>query len=246
VTRSSLALAALAALCMAPSAARALDLPGPTGLGAAELAALGQGEPVIRLLKGAGELSLPEAAPGGRETRAAVARLKPNYLVEVVASYPSAALSDALRGLAAALDDVEGYVGIPYYSEKNKKTYDLFDRARVLSRSGEAGAAAIEAAMHMKPFEDYRARYEVSLSAEALLFTGANLDNLVYKGVKAVKPGEMLWRIVAYRAGDRILFFGVGAVKAFDLFGAARDRLEPSFIGRTRAFFESMRARIGK
>lgn len=217
---------------------------GPQGLDAAEFLALGRGEAIVRLPGSAAGLSLARTVEGGGEALDSVVTLKPNYLVEVVASIPRANFHNALSALAAALADVPGYVGIPYWSESFKKTYDLFDKAAILSRSARPDGGVIEALMHMKPFDDYRARYEWRLSEDSFSFSGANLDRLVYRGFAAVKPGEMLWRIVAYRSGDRVWFHGIGAVKAFDLFGAVRGKLEPSFIGRTKAFFESMQERM--
>jgi hypothetical protein len=222
----------------------AQSFPAPLGLGSAELVTLEQGKPVFRILGKSSELSLPAMVPGGSAALDAVSRLAPNYLVEVIASYPAKGHEAAFPSLAATLANVEGYVGLPYYSEKYAKTYDLFDSAKVLSRDSRGGQSVIEALMHMKPFDEYKVRYQCEATQASLVFSGSNLDYLVYKGIKAVKPGEMIWRIVAYRSGDRLYFHGIGAVKAFDMFGAVRDRLEPSFVGRTKAFFLAMQDKI--
>jgi len=50
----------------------------------------------------------------------------------------------------------------------------------------------------------------------------------------------MVWRLEAYAEGDRWILYGIGAVKAFDMFGLLRDRLSASFMGRIEAFFGYM------
>jgi hypothetical protein len=177
--------------------------------------------------------------------RSKVVSLKPNYLTEVLASVPAADERTAtaiLERLASTFADPMGYVGIPYRSKRNRKTYDLFDKMEVQARASLPGGESIEVLQHMEPFDDFRACYEYNLEGSALRFTGSNLDPIIYsyRKFKAVSPGGMVWAIYAFRDGGRVLFYGVGAVKAFDLFGALRDRLEASFMGRVEAFFTAM------
>lgn len=217
---------------------------GPfAGLSAAEEAALARGEALVRTPSGASRLSPPEGAPGAGELLESMQRLKPNYLVEVIAVVRGGDPA-VLDRLASALSSPEGWVGIPYFSKRHDRTYDLYDLSAATSRSRLPDGESFEARHHMQPFENYTARYELKRTAESLVFSGATTSPLVYKGVRATGPGDLQWRILAWKGPDAWYFYGVGAVRAFDLFGAARERLEPSFIGRTEAFFEFMRSRF--
>ena len=206
----------LALLVAAAATARAE--PAFRGLDAGEAAALDSGKAVIRSVRDPSKLAL--AAPGAAADglRAAVASLRPNYASEVLAVAPAAdeaAASALLSKLAAALADIKGYVGIPYWSKQQQKTYDLFDKVEVLSRAGAGGGEAIEALQHMEPFDDFRSRYEYSLSGPtgslaSLSFSSRNLDPIIYtyRNFKAVSKGDMLWALYAYRDGNRVVFYG--------------------------------------
>ncbi len=243
---------AAAALATALAGAAAAEQPF-RGLDAAEEATLAAGKAVIRSVRDARSLGLAASGKAAEELRARIASIRPNYVSEVIAivQAPSAEAAAADLGrLAAALADVKGYVGIPYFSKRQQKTYDLFDKLAVGSRRPLAGGESIEATQHMEPFDDYAARYEYRLEGSAkaetaLVFSGVNLDPIIYsyRNFKAVSPGDMVWALYAWREGDRVYFYGAGAVRAFDLFGAFRDRLEPSFTGRIQAFFDYMTAR---
>jgi len=227
-----------------PAAAKPLPAGPFPGLGDGDLAALGRGEALLRTPSTASQLTPPLGAPGVDELMASMKRLGPNYLVEMIARVHG---GDAgiLDRLVAALSTPEAWVGIPYYSVRQGRTYDLYDLSVATARTRVSDGEQIEARHHMQPFEPYTARYEYHRGPASLLFSGSTTAPLVYKGIRAVGPGELQWRILAWKSGEFWYFYGVGAVRAFDLFGAARDRLEPSFIGRTEAFFKFMRGRFG-
>lgn len=218
--------------------------PAEGKLSASDNGALVRGEAVVRILGSVGELSLPQSRRGAGEVISSLRKIRPNYLVEVVAMLPEASNPAALASLAASLADISGYVGIPYVSDWDKRRYPLFDKAFAYSRTRNGDGEVIEAVMHMKPFDDYRTRYSLDMGIDWLYFQGSNLDRLVYNGIAAVKVGDMAWHIVAYRSNGNAWFHGIGAVRAFDFFGAVRNRLAPSFIGRTKAFFMAMRKKM--
>ncbi len=225
------------------------------GLSAEELDRLGRGSAVIRPAGDYRKLALVSAGSTADELRARVAAIRPNYVTEVISMIPAsdAAAADAiLRNLAAALADPMSFVGIPYWSKQQQKTYDLFDKMTVVTRSQTATRQMVEVVQHMEPFDDFGARYECRLEVDpsghavALRFSGVNLVPIIYsyRNFKAVQSGDMAWELYAFRDGARIVFYGVGAVKAFDLFGAARSRLEASFMGRVEAFFKYMAGKV--
>jgi hypothetical protein len=227
-----------------------------SGLNAQEFARLQEGEAVIRSVPDARKLALAATGKTADEIRAQVAAIRPNYLSEVMALVSVAddkAASAVLERLAAAVADVKGYIGIPYWSKRQKTFYDLFDKMDIWSTKPLPGGESIEVVQHMEPFDDYGARYDYRLEsspgipaapgkASALTLSATNLGPIVYSygGYKAVSPGGMLWSLYVYRDSGRILFYGVGAVKAFDGFGLFRERLETSFMGRVEHFFGFM------
>ncbi len=227
------------------------------GLSADDLDRLAKGAAVIRPAGDYRKLALGAAGSVADELRARVAAIRPNYVTEVLSILPAsdaAAADSILRKLAAALADPKSFIGIPYWSRQQQKTYDLFDKMTIVTRSATAGGQTVEVVQHMEPFDDFGARYEYRLELDAaglatgLRFSGVNLGPIIYsyRNFKAVTPGDMAWELYAFRDGARIVFYGVGAVKAFDLFGAARSRLEASFMGRVEAFFGYMAGAIKK
>jgi hypothetical protein len=242
--RAAIALLAGLALGIPAAAQGALR-----SLSADETSRLGRGEAIVRSVPDYRRLALAAPGKAADGLRSAIAALKPNYLSEVIASAQAAddaAAAAILDRLAAALAEPKGYVGIPYYSKRQKKTYDLFDKMEILARKAAPGGESIEVLQHMEPFDDFRARYEYSLEGGTLRFSGTNLDGIIYsyRKFKAVSAGGMLWSLYAFREGDRLIFYGVGAVNAFDLFGVFRDRLETSFTGRIEAFFTAMSSKM--
>jgi len=96
----------------------------------------------------------------------------------------------------------------------------------------------------MKPFEDYKASYEYRISADSLIFRSVNLSHIAYKGIRSVAPGNMKWYLYVFHSDGFLVYYGIGAVKAFDMVGLIRDRLEVSFIGRVGAFFDYMSTQL--
>ncbi|MCE5256779.1 MAG: hypothetical protein LLF89_08040 [Spirochaetaceae bacterium] len=209
-----------------------------------EIAALDRGEMIVHSLKDSGKLSLMRDDSNTREIARRVQELHPNYMTELMASVPMKSApeaKDTLDRIAAALADVKGYINIPYWSKRQKTTYALFDKMDVLGRKplGPGKGESIEVRQHMEPFDDFRMRYDYRVETDALRFSAVNLDNVIYtyQHFQAVSPDNMVWELYVFYQRDRLYVYGIGAVKAFDMFGLFRDRLEPSLMGRVEAFF---------
>ncbi len=226
-------------LTLAAAGARAQDSPF-RNLAPEEQAAVLRGESVFRQPSGWKALSVPAGAPFARDIEETVRKLGANYIGEVVMTVPKDGNPGLLARLVRDLQDVESHVGIPYWSRRHKKHFDLFDSVRILERTGTEAEGSLTAEQHMKPFDDYRSRYSWSLRGDRLSFLSTNLTHLSYDGRKSVTPGDMVWRLEAYADGDSWVLYGIGAVKAFDMFGLIRDRLSASFMGRIEAFFGHM------
>lgn len=209
-------------------------------LSSEEAAAVSSGKSVFRQPSGWKDLSVPAAAPFAKDIEETVRKLGANYIGEVVLVLPKTANPDLLAVLVRNLADVESHVGIPYWSVRNQEYFDLYSRAKVTERTGIWVEGGLTADLYMKPFDEYRARYDWSLRGDRLSFSSVNLTQLSYRGRKAVNSRDMVWRMEAYAVGDHWILYGVGAVKAFDMLGLLRDRLSESFMGRIEAFFGYM------
>ncbi len=229
--------------------AAAIDLTaaGLKNISQADIAILESGQALVRPVRNRHEIAL--IAPGelADTLRHDISVLNPNYLSEVIALIP--AEEKTLDNLAASLIDVKEFIGIPYYSKRQNTFYDLFDRMDIERQELGSSGGFIQTLQHMEPFDAYRARYDYAFNAAAgqnsVFFKAANLEPLVYYGgISAVGIGNMLWLLYAYEYTGHIVFYGVGAFKAFDFFGLIRDRLETSLIGRVDAFFGFMKKTI--
>jgi len=221
------------------------------GLSNAETDALERGELIVRPLEDSGKLSLARDDNATKEILRRIQAIRPNYTAEFMAFVPvkdTAKAESMLNRIAEALSDVKGYVNIPYWSKQQKTTYALFDKMEVLDRKalGSGKGETIEVRQHMEPFDEFRAQYDYSLEAGTLRFSAVNLDHIVYtyQHFRAVAPDNMVWELYVFRQDDGLYVYGIGAVKAFDLFGLFRDRLEPSLMGRVEAFFTYITKKI--
>lgn len=203
-----------------------------------ELAALERGEVLVGKLADWKRMGLGAAGLLPDRLRARMAKLRPNYVTEFMAVAPSG--QQGLEAARAALSDVKGYLGIVYHSKQYDSDLPLFDKMIVKSRSPVPGGETILTSQHMMPFEDFDAKNEYSLAGDDLYFSSENQSPLRYYGWYAVSPGEMIWTIFVRRVGDRDCFYGIGGMRAFDILGAVRSRLENSFIGRVEAFMRFM------
>jgi hypothetical protein len=237
------------ALALAVAAAWAQGAAAPLKLDADEAARLASGEAVIREVKDSRSLSLTASGELADKLRSRVASIRPNYLSEVMFALPSR--EGAIEDLASAVANVKDYVGIQYWSKRQKTNYNLFDRLDIVSRVAIAGGEQIEVLQHMEPFADFGCRYSYRSSAapsgrgREFFFECENTSPISYSGLNAVSPGRMAWLIYAFPSDGKVIFYGVGAVRAFDMFGAIRERLEVSFLGRVEAFFGHMSKKLG-
>ena len=241
-----IAILALAASFIAGSATATPSLAAKAflGLSERELTTLDERKALIRQASSPRSLSLGAAGPFADEIRDRVRKLGANYIGEVIMIVPAGASpSGSLEALSRDLANVEGYVGIPYWSKQNNTTYDLFSKMKIVERTSHAGGQTVIADQHMEPFETYRARYSYELDGGELRFRSENMTTISYKGFDAVAPGNMVWYLYGFTRDGATILYGVGAVKTFDLMGLFSARLKTSFMGRIQAFFSYLYAK---
>lgn len=207
------------------------------GLKSEEVSILKAGTPLVRMSANPRALALRADDPAAREISERFGHLGPNYFAEFMFTLPATA--GALDRLEAFLGDPRHFVGIPYYSTRQATTYDLFDKMDIIEKEGAAGESRVRVRQHMEPFGDYAALYESRRAPTSLFFSFQNTEPLIYsyRDLRVAGPGDLGWMLLVREAEGRIWFYGAGGVKAFDLFGVFRSRLEASFMGRIEAFF---------
>jgi len=262
----SIAFVAAAPLASATDKKNTLSYGGVfLGLTEAERASLEQGELVVHPLKNAAKLNLAYSDTETQEIQRRVKAIQPNYTAEFMAAIPvrdQAQTKATINQIVAVLSDVNGYVNIPYWSNQQKTTYPLFDKIQILDRKpitdeksksdasnatvAQSKAESIEVLQHMEPFDDFRACYNYNVAGNALRFSAVNEDTIVYsyQHFSAVSPGNMIWELYVFPFNGNLCIYGVGAIRAFDMFGIFRRRLEPSLMGRVEAFFGYMNKQV--
>lgn len=205
-----------------------------------ERADLAAGQTVFRQPDNWRSLSVPSSASFHKNLEDTIRKGGHNYIGEVILVLPKTEAEKLIPLLRQRLLDFEGYAGVPYWSTRWEKHFDLFDWVRVLNGTGsdqQKDKGSLETLQFMEPFGEYESVYHWDFSADTLVFSGVNGSSLSYDSFKAVSPGNLIWRMHAYAQGDYWVFYGLGAVKAFDMLGILRDRLSASFMGRIEAFF---------
>jgi hypothetical protein len=209
-----------------------------SGLSASETADLTAGVPVIRVAAKAGVAVLKGDAVPVQEIARRFKKLAPNYYGEYL--YVRQYDRNCIDALESLLTHPERFVGLPYFSKRQQTNYELLDSLVLLTEQPAAeGGTMIKVMQHMEPFNEYQASYTIVRRIDEISFNFTNDGPLIYsyRNFKAASAGDMAWSIYVFGKDGWLWFYGAGGVKAFDLFGAFRDRLETSFMGRIEAFF---------
>ena len=134
---------------------------------------------------------------------------------------------------------------LEYYNERKDKTDELFFDSVAVSGPEERDRIedptvaripaqdTVWALQGLPPFGTILSRYDYRSDGESFLFLGTNHDTLTFRSVPVVRQGNMVTAILVVPGDDFILMYGVGAVRAFTMFGLLDDRIEAAFSGRT-------------
>jgi hypothetical protein len=213
------------------------DLPFK-GITSDEFAQLERGEILFRILDSYEDISFRNSDTEGEHIIDLLAEVNPNFLAETLMVVPVDEKKDNLGFIRDVLLDVTLFDDIPYFSKQKQKWYPLYQNTQVLSQTNEfPGRDSILTYHKMKPFEPQETKYIYSLQGNTFLFESRNNTNVYYKGIKAVKEGNMITFLWVQDEGDRLIVYGVGGASAFTFFGLFGSRLDDSFIGRVEAFF---------
>ncbi len=196
---------------------------------------LASGEIVIRSIGKAKNMCLNPVNDGAQRVIDSIKKLKPAYLAEVIQVRPYIGNETLLDELQPLLLDIEGYVGIPYYSEAYDRYYDLYSSANVLSENIQENSGALNADLDMSPFGNINVDIAFEKTENDLFYTMTNTKEVKYNGFTIVNKGNMESLVYVFKHGDNIVLYGVGGVDAMSVF-FLRDRIDTAFINRIKSF----------
>lgn len=165
-----------------------------------------------------------------------IRKLNPNHLSEIIQVRPYKGNENLVEKIAEVLGDVKNYVGIPYFSERNQKWYDLYSEAEILSIKKEKNVETIEERFYMKPFGYYTSEIKIENRGNYYFFTMKNTEKLrYYDKFDAVGNEKMQAAIVVFREGDNWVIYALGGARIIDVPFLVK-RAETSFTNRIKAF----------
>lgn len=165
-----------------------------------------------------------------------IKNLDPKYLAEVIQVKPIKGNEDLPEKLTTLLNNVSEYAGIPYFSEKRQRWYDLYSSAEITSKIQNDNKTEIKAKLVMAPFDIVYEDMEIIQTEDTILYTAVNTNKLRYLDkFDCVWPYKMKMCILLLKDDDNWILYGIGGVNAprIPLF---TERIQTSFINRINTF----------
>ncbi|MEX2444908.1 MAG: DUF6675 family protein [Alkalispirochaeta sp.] len=175
--------------------------------------------------------------------------VRPNVISEQIVLVREEIARDELLTLFNSLRRVSDLSYLEYYNSRKDETNELFydsyavDGPAERTRIPDPTVSVIPSEdrvwvlQGLPPFGTILSRYTYRSQGDAFLFAGTNEDTLTYRNVPVVRSGNMVTNIVVIAGDEFVLMYGIGAVKAFKMFGLLDDRIEAAFSGRTEGLF---------
>lgn len=226
----------------------AFSLPFNQKLSQNEVEKLQNGEVVIRNIDYPKNMCLQGQSAGIQKLISSIKETKPNYLAEIIQIKPVEGNENLPETIRAALENIQDYAGIPYWSVRHQRYWDLYETAEVKSRKDISETeTSIEAELFMEPFGTINQPIYIEQTEDYLFYTSTNSNNLKWDGITVVKPYCMKSAILLFKDGDNWILYGTGGVRAPRV-PFLTPRVETSFINRIKTFcnfiFTKMEAKI--
>ncbi len=204
-------------------------------LSAEERATLERNEVLIRNIDKMKNVCVTETA-GTKQILATMKALNPVYTAEIIQIRPYAGNEDLLTVIKSALLNIPDYAGIPYWSVRVGKWYELYDSAKITSLETNENKTNILADLEMSPFGVINARITLEEGKDYLYYDMTNLNKLRYHDrFNVIKPENMKSAIAVFRDGDNWVLYAIGGVDTYKVF-FLEERVETSFINRIKTF----------
>ncbi|WP_428768116.1 DUF6675 family protein [Treponema sp. HNW] len=196
---------------------------------------LADGEILIRNIGKAKNMSLKPVTPQAAALIERVKKLKPAYLAEVIQIRPLSGNENLIQNIKPLLLDIEGYVGIPYWSERAQDWFDLYSSASVVKSDVTETGETLNVDLYMLPFGDLNVDIGLSNNDGEVFYSMINTGSVKYDNITVVRPEKMQSFVYAFKYNDCIVLYGIGGVNAPSIF-FLRERIETSFINRIKTF----------
>ena len=212
------------------------SLPFNSLLSETEKQELMEGKVLIRNIDKYKNMCIEGTNPGIVKLREIVKEQAPNYLAEVIQIKPYEGNENLQEVIRSALENISDYAGIPYWSERHQRYWDLYSSAAVVgSFHVNETTRQIDAALYMEPFGLIHSPILIEQTDDYLLYNTTNNNNLKFEGFTVVKKQNMKSVILLFRHEDNWILYGVGGVKALKV-SFLEKRIETSFINRIKTF----------
>ncbi len=196
---------------------------------------LEKGEIVIRSIDYAKYMCLDGENPGIKKMYESINGTKPNYLAEIIQLKPYEGKENLPEKISEALEKIQDYAGIPYWSERHQQYFELYSSAEILSKNESDGQKYIEAKLFMEPFGDIFSPITIEKNEDYFFYKQTNSNTLECNGIICARPYKMNSSILLFRDGDNWILYGAGGVKAPRV-PFLTQRIEISFINRIKTF----------
>ena len=210
-------------------------LPFNKNLDKEELEKIEKGEILIRRTGSVKKMCLQTENEKVKEALKEIVDLDPAYLAEVIQVRPVSENENILEKTNEILTDIPSYVGIPYWSERHKRYFDLYSDCDVKSHQKHGNSEQISAMLYMSPIGEIDMDISIVHEDDFYLYKSMNLNNLDYKGLKCISKENMKSVIIIYKDGDNWICYGIGGVEAPKIF-LLKNRIEVSFLNRIKTF----------
>lgn len=195
-----------------------------------------KGNVLIRNINKYENISLQSNNEGVKELLKLVKDQDPNYLAEVIQIKPYKGNEDLPKKLRNALENISDYAGIPYWSERHSRYWDLYTYANIVGVNNiDKNTKQINADLFMEPFGLIHSPILIKETDDYLLYTSTNNNNLKFEGFTVIKKENMRSTIILIKDEDNWILYGIGGVKALRV-SFLEKRIETSFINRIKTF----------
>jgi len=213
------------------------SLPFNSKLTEEELTKINNGEVLIKNIKYKKNMSLNKDINAlGDKLFKNMDTLEPKYLAEIIQVRPYDGNEDLPQRLEEILKAIPSYVGIPYFSERKQKWYDLYSSAEITKEETIDNITYISADVEMAPFGVIKEEIEIEKNDDSILYTAINKNLLRYHDkFDCIWPDRLMICIYLHRDGDNWVLYGLGGVNAPRI-PFFTQRIETSFINRINTF----------
>lgn len=164
-----------------------------------------------------------------------VKNFNPKYLAEVILIKDYKGNEDLPKRMSTLLNNIEDYAGIPYWSERHEKFFDLYSSSKITSKKSEGNTTTIKADLIMEPFGLVQETIVCEQYNDFLIYSAENTNDLKYTGITCVGKQKFKVYIYCVHKDDKWIIYGIGGVNAPHI-PFMTDRIRTSFINRVKTF----------